>query len=72
MGFTIDLISGEIQDYSSSVKDHKEVNEKTRAEEWHIHAPVPGLQEYVPQENVSNVIPDSLVNIDIDVFIDQM
>lgn len=74
MGFTIDMISGEIQDYSSSTKakDRKEINENASMEDCSIYQPEPRIQEYVPLDNMSNIIPDSLVNVDIDVFIDQM
>lgn len=71
MGFTIDMISGEIQDDSSSNIDNSvSINEPT-ADMLDAYQPMPRIQEYIPEE-VPHQIPESIIDIDIDTFIDRM
>lgn len=70
MGFTIDMISGEIQENSSSKQKHLE--SVVNPELLDVYQPMPQIQEYVPVKESPRIIPDSMVNIDIDKFIDQM
>jgi len=72
MGFTIDMISGEIQDDSSSSTNRSESIDKTKLEELDVFQNMPRIQEYVPLEETPNALPESVINLDIDSFIDQM
>ena len=72
MGFVIDMISGEIQDNSSSTSTQLELNETLKPEMYDLYEPTPRIQEYVPLEETNRPGPETILNIDVDKFIDQM
>ena len=71
MGFTIDMISGEIQSDSTLNQNPRNTKDYPSPEMLDTYLPLPQIQEY-RIENTTRQIPGSVLHIDIDAFVDNM
>ncbi|MDX1810647.1 MAG: hypothetical protein R3240_01750 [Gammaproteobacteria bacterium] len=72
MGFVIDMNTGEIEDISRPAPSRETAISKSHTEVHDLAYPMPRIQEYTPTEKTVPVIPESIRNVDIDSFLDQM
>ena len=74
MGFTIDMMTGDIQDISTGKKEEKSGKDELRYQQTHLDVVVPQIQEYnwITTATVHNEMPENLYQQDVDVFLDEM